>query len=152
MRRWFVLLLLSTLYSGIAEAADNKSQAALSDSVQVRVWSVHATKQGASVDDGLKRLAKHLRALNYGTFRLLRKDGVAVPPKGTRKIDIIGNKSVRVTVLDRNAERARVRVQIGNGGGNVLDTTVSIRRNGFFIVAGPRHDGGILVLPIFARY
>ena len=143
---------MGLLCGGIAEAAEKKPQVALSDSVQVRVWSVHATKQGTSMDDGLKRLAKHLRALDYGTFRLLRKDGVAIPPKGTRKIDIIGNKSVRVTVLDRNADRARVRVQIGSESGNVLDTTVAIRRNGFFIVAGPRHEGGILVLPIFARY
>ena len=127
-------------------------RAALGDLVRVRVWSVHAIKSGARMDEDLKRVAKHLKRLDYGSFDLLRKDGAGVPPKGTRKIEIAGGKTVRVTVIERNAERARVRVRIGDGSSVVLDTTVAIRRNGFFIVAGPRHKGGILVLPIFARY
>lgn len=134
---------------GVSLASDGGG---LNEVVQVRVWSVHATKDGAVVDDALKRVAKHLQRLDYGSFKLLRKDGAGIPPRGSKKIEIAGGKTVRVTVLERNKERARVRVQIADAEGIVLDTTVAIRRNGFFIVAGPRHRGGILVLPIFARY
>ena len=153
MRHLFVFM-VSCLFvaSGHASEGSTGDESKLSDVVQLRVWSVHATKAGDAMAGELQKMAKHLEALNYGSFVLLRKDGASIPLKATRKIDIAGNRTVRVTVLDRNPDRARVRVQIGDGGQIVLDTTVAIRRNGFFIVAGPKHDGGILVLPIFARY
>jgi hypothetical protein len=34
----------------------------------------------------------------------------------------------------------------------ILDTTVSIHRNKSFMVAGPKHEDGVLVLPLTARY
>ena len=37
-------------------------------------------------------------------------------------------------------------------GSKLLDTTVTVNRNGTFIVAGPRYRDGILVLPLTARY
>ena len=152
MIRIFVVA-FTLLFTGTSHASESSDdRLGVSDVVHFRVWSVHATKEGSAMDGGLQKIAKHLEALDYGSFTLLRKDGASLPPKGTRKIDIAGDKTVRVTVLDRNPERARVRVQIGSQGSNVLDTTVAIRRNGFFIVAGPKHAGGILVLPIFARY
>ena len=65
---------------------------------------------------------------------------------------IPGGRSVRLTLLSKTADKARVRVRIKGKQKVILDTTVSIRRNGFFMVAGPKYDGGVLVLPIFARY
>ena len=37
-------------------------------------------------------------------------------------------------------------------GGKLLDTTLSVNRNGTFIVAGPKHKDGVLVLPLTAKY
>lgn len=124
----------------------------LSEVVKIKVWTVHATNKTSGVGDGLERISKHLRNLNYTGFSLLGKDGSPVPVKSSKKIPIVGEKAVKVTVLERNEKRARVRVQVLSPKGKLLDTTVSIRRNGFFMVAGPKHKKGVLVLPIFARY
>jgi len=148
----FVAVLLLVFPMQRAAASDQKPQAAMNDIVQVRVWSVHATNKSNEMDDRLGRVSKHLRNLNFKGFELLRKDSAAIAVKGAKKFAVAGDRTVRVSVLSQNEKRARVRVQVSSGKGTLLDTTVSIRRNGFFIVAGPRYKGGILVLPIFARY
>ena len=152
MKRWVGLWVALSIF-GAAYASDNGvGVSERVGDVEVRVWSVHAIKSGSTMASELQPIAKHLEALDYGSFKLLRKDAITIPTKGTRRIETAGDKTVRVTVLDRNSDRARVRIQIGSGGQTALDTTVAVRRNGFFIVAGPKHEGGILVLPIFARY
>jgi hypothetical protein len=135
-----------------ASSTGSSSQSIGQGTVQVRVWSVHATNQGNGMDERLGRVAKHLKALDYSGFELLQKDSSGIPVKGAKKFPVVGGRSVRVSILSQNEKRARVRVQVSSTKGPLLDTTVSIRRNGFFIVAGPRYKGGILVLPIFARY
>ena len=154
--RWLVILVVSSLTPAFASSldgervADKRAQAA--SEVKVRVWTVHATNRSTGIGDGLERIEKHLKNLNYSGFSLLSKDGAAIAPKASRKFAVVGDKAVKVTVLDRSDKRARVRVQVTSPQGKLLDTTVSIRRNGFFMVAGPSHDQGVLVLPIFARY
>ena len=150
---WLLLMGLAIAPAVQAQPAqDNKEQSALYDTVQVRVWSVHATNKSTQMDKRLGRVAKHLRSLNYTSFDLLQKDAAGIPVKGAKKFAVVGDRAVRVSILSQNERRARVRVQVISVKGTLLDTTVSIRRNGFFIVAGPRYKGGILVLPIFARY
>ena len=122
------------------------------DVVHIGLWTVHATNKTKGVDKGLKRIAKHLHNLNYTGFALLGKERAGVSVQGTKRFNIVGEKSVEVTVLERGDKRVRVRVQVHSPKGKLLDTTVSIRRNGFFMVAGPKHKKGVLVLPIFARY
>lgn len=147
-----VVLAMFAVTSMPVSAANGSGQAEARDMVQVRVWSVHATNQKTVMGDGLERVAKHLKNLNYSGFELLRKDSAGISVKGARRFAIEGDRTVRVSILSQNEQRARVRVQVKSEEGTLLDTTVSIRRNGFFIVAGPRYKGGILVLPIFARY
>ena len=130
----------------------SKASDRVDEMVKVRVWTVHATNKTSGIGDGLERIEKHLKNLNYSGFSLLSKDGAAVSVKGSKKFSVAGEKAVKVTVLERNEKRARVRVQVTSPKGKLLDTTVSIRRNGFFMVAGPKHNKGVLVLPIFARY
>lgn len=126
--------------------------AEVGEKVTIRVWTVHASNGHNEVDDRLSRIAKYLKNLNYSGFRLLSKDAAQLAPKAKQKFQIAGGKTVKVTVLSRDEKRARVRVEVHGSKGKLVDTTVNIRRNGLFMVAGPKHKGGILVLPIFARY
>ena len=126
--------------------------AIMTEQVRIQLWSVHATREGDRVDAELGDMAKHLSSLQYGSLSLLKKDAASLSVRGAKKFEIVGDRSVRVVVLERNSMRVRTRVQMYDARGVVLDTTVAIRRNGFFIVAGPRYNGGMLVLPIFARY
>ncbi len=143
---------LPTVGAGPGDLYAENDPQAQADVVQIGLWTVHASNKTQGVDKGLKRIAKHLHNLNYTGFSLLGKERAGVSVQGTKRFSIVGEKFVEVTVLERGEKRARVRVQVHSPKGKLLDTTVSIRRNGFFMVAGPKHKKGVLVLPIFARY
>ena len=57
-----------------------------------------------------------------------------------------------IELLSKEDSKARMRVVMARGAEKLLDTTLSVNRNGTFIVAGPKYQGGILVLPLTARY
>ena len=149
-----ILVLLSLLLvpqsgwaQGKASSSDQKSAA-----VKLRMWTVHATNEHSKTDDKLKRIGKHLRRLKYSGFNYVDAQGGMVRRNGKIEMPIPGRRFVQLTLLSKTAEKAKVRVRIEGKKKTILDTTVSIRRNGFFMVAGPKYDGGVLVLPIFARY
>ncbi|MAY80075.1 MAG: hypothetical protein CL930_04735 [Deltaproteobacteria bacterium] len=149
----FVAVFLSPAQAAIAgDLYAEKSSSTVSEKVTIKVWTVHASNSHKEVDERLKRISKYLKNLNYAGFKLLSKDAAQLEPKGKQKFQIAGGKTVKVTVLSRDEKRARVRVEVHGSKGKLVDTTVNIRRNGLFMVAGPKHKGGILVLPIFARY
>ncbi len=152
--KWMLVAALTISGPAVASSSlhVDKNSSETDELVKIRVWTVHATNQSKGVGDGLERISKHLGNLNYTGFKLLSKDGAPIGIKGSKKFTVVGDKAVKVTVLERNQQRARVRVQVISPKGKLLDTTVSIRRNGFFMVAGPKHNKGVPVLPIFARY
>lgn len=152
--RWLVLLLIVTSGQAFAQGKTKPgaSSAAAKTSVEIKLWTVHATNAHQEMDSRLKRIAKHLGNLKFRGFDLLARQDSVLKARAKKKFAIVGNRAVHVTVLTRDEKKARVRVQVIGGKGTLLDTTVSIRRNGFFIVAGPKYQDGILVLPIFARY
>jgi len=114
---------------------------------------VHATSAHSRVDPRLKDVARYLKNLRYTGYELLGTQRAQLSNKGSQTFAIVGNRKVKVELLQREAERVRVRVRItGAKGANLLDTTLWVNRNGTFIVAGPRHKDGILVLPLTARY
>ena len=152
--RWFVLAILMMPGLVFAQGKGGPKSAAQGkkEEVQIALWTVHASNKHQTMDARLKRIAKHLGNLKFSGFDLLAKQGAALKVKAKTTFNIVGKRSVEITVLSRDEKRARVRVAVMGANGKLLDTTVSIRRNGFFMVAGPAHKGGILVLPIFARY
>ena len=127
-------------------------QAEAASKVNVKVQVVHATKSGKTVDKRLGKVAKHCKRLGYSGCKLLASEQFAVSPKGKKAVSIAGGRKMTVAVLSKGPKRARLRVQIQGKKGKLVDMTVSGKRNGMMIVAGPNHKGGILVLPIWARY
>ena len=149
VRLLFLMSLLAFPSTGWAQGRTGQEASA---SVKLRMWTVHATNAHGKTDEKLKRIAKHLRRLKYSGFRYVDAQGGTVRRDGKIQMPIPGGRSVQLTLLSKTEEKARVRVRIKGKKKVILDTTVSIRRNGFFMVAGPKHEGGVLVLPIFARY
>jgi hypothetical protein len=148
-----VALFVAPAHAGnLGDQYVQKADSAVADKVTIKVWTVHASNSHKGVDERLGRISKYLKNLNYSGFKLLSKDAAHLTPKGKQKFQIAGGKVVKVTVLSRDEKRARVRVEVHGSKGKLVDTTVNIRRNGLFMVAGPKHKDGILVLPIFARY
>ncbi len=120
--------------------------------VNIQLLVVHATGGDAYMDPALRRWSRHLGHLRYEHFELMGRNAAQLVPERSKTFSVTGGREVTVTLLQRGPERARLRIQMKKKGQGLVDTTVAVNRNGTFIVAGPRHEGGILVLPITASY
>ena len=120
--------------------------------VRVQVLLVHATSGEPFMDADLNRWSRHLKHLRYDRFELLDRRRASLLPDQARDFEILCNRSIKVSLLSKTPKRARLRVQMYRRNQKLVDTTVTVNRNGTFIMAGPSHKGGILVMPITASY
>ncbi|RME28000.1 MAG: hypothetical protein D6798_03395 [Deltaproteobacteria bacterium] len=119
--------------------------------MQIRV--VYATSSHSRVDPQLSSLTRYLSHLRFTGYELLDTQRAQTALGGKAQFSVVGGRKVTVTLLGRDERKARVRVQVsGARGKQLLDTTMSVNRNGTVIVAGPKYQDGILVLPLTARY
>ncbi len=122
------------------------------EAARVQIMLVHATKGVPGMDPELSRFASHLRHLSYDNFQLLTRRRARMTVDGDRTFELVGDRTITVSLLSKGAERARLRVQMYRGAQRLIDTTVAVNRNGTFIVAGPRHNDGVIVMPITVSY
>lgn len=120
--------------------------------VDVQIMVVHANNAHTRVDSRLEGLLGHLRHLDYTGFDVLQTQTEKLQDSGNARYDVAGSREIRVNLIGHDAENARLRIRMFTGESKVLDTTVSVRRNRSFIVMGPRHNDGVLILPITVRY
>lgn len=120
--------------------------------VGVQIMVVHATSAHSRVDARLSNLTRYLSNLKYTGYELLDTQQAQLAQDGSQSFNLEGGRKLMVTLLSRDEAKARMRVQILANGSSLLDTTLSVNRNGTFIVAGPKYKDGILVLPLTARY
>jgi hypothetical protein len=120
--------------------------------VDVQLMVVHATNAHSRVDARLEGLLGHLRHLSYTGYDVIDTRSESLTSQQEATFPVVGNRRVKVQLVDHDAQNARLRIRMFNDEGKVLDSTVSVRRDRSFIVMGPQHDGGVLMLPITARY
>jgi hypothetical protein len=120
--------------------------------ISVELLVVHATDSKPGIDPRLSRLASSFRYFKYQGYWLLSTQSAPIAIGASNTFTVEGGRKVKVTLVSADETRARVRVEMSNKDGKLLDTTVSINRNGTFIVAGPRYEDGILMLPLKANY
>jgi len=136
-----------------AQAEQPTNPAPRAGKVQVVVHVIHATEEGNKVDPKLQSLVRYLKPLRYTNYDLLSTHELPLGAKAPANFSIAGDRKVLVDLLERDDKRVRLRVQVvGAKGQKLLDTTLSVPRNGTFIVAGPKYGKGVLVLPLTAKY
>ncbi len=130
---------------GGTRAADGK--------VELKLKVVYATTDHERVDTGLERLKSRMGHFKYTGFEMLDTRTVQVTSKGKESFGIVGGRKVEVELLSKTDEKARMRLRVlGKNDSTIVDITFSVRRNGEYIVAGPRYKNGVLVLPVKASY
>ena len=135
--------------------AQGRSPARATDpgKVSLQMLVVAASDSHSGVDPQLQHLQRHLSFLRYNGYSLLDTYQADLSPGGSSTFQLVGNRKVTVTLKARDAQRAQFRIQFfGRQDNKLLDTTLSVNRNGTVIVAGPKHEDGILILPLQARY
>ena len=119
-------------------------------SVQVTIRSILAENKNDEFDAKLKGMEQQLKSLKYRSYRSLKDDTKSVPWQGTQSFDIPGGRILTVAPQEFQDNRVSLKVRLTQGDTPVVDTTVKIPNKGNFILGGPPHEGGVLVLSISA--
>lgn len=130
---------------GWVGAAEKTPQA-----VQVTIRTILAGNKSDEFDAKLKDMEAQLKALKYRSYRSLKDDSQNVPWQGTKSFEIPGGRTLTVAPQEFQNNRVGLKVRLTEGEKPVIDTTVRIPNKGNFILGGPAHEGGFLVLSISA--
>ena len=129
----------------LAGAAEKNPQ-----SVQVTIRTILAENKNDEFDAKLKGMEQQLKSLKYRSYRSLKDDTKSVAWQGTQSFDIPGGRTLTVVPQEFQDNRISLKVRLTQGDKPVVDTTVKIPNKGNFILGGPPHEGGVLVLSISA--
>ena len=95
-------------------------------------------------------LEKPLKALNYRSYRLLKEETQTARWQGNANFEIPVGRVLTVRPQEVTNNQLGLRVQLKQGDKPQLETTVRLNNGGNFILGGPRHEAGVLVLSISA--
>lgn len=130
---------------GWVNGAENNPQ-----SVQVTIRTILGGNKSDEFDPKLKGMEQQLKPLKHRSYRLLKDDTQTVPWQGGKSFEIPGGRSLTITPQDFQDNRIGLKVRLTQGDKPLIDTTVKIANKGNFILGGPAHEGGSLVLSISA--
>jgi hypothetical protein len=146
------LLLAGAPLVAATPAAAEPAAAPAKAKVEVELMVVHATNAHDRVDPRLQPVLQHLRFLQFKGFTLLSSEARPIAVGSGHTFPVVGDRRVTIDVVERDEAQVKLRVRMFNDKGLFLDTTIRIHRNKSFMVGGPDHDGGKLLLPITAQY
>jgi hypothetical protein len=142
-------ILLFSLIAWVAvspvNGAENNSQ-----TVRVKIGTILATNQNDEIDPRLNAMKDQLKVMKYRSYRLLKEETKNVSWQGNAAFDIPGGRSLLVTPQEFRNKQIALKVRLQHGDKPIVDTTVRLNNGGNFLLGGPPHEGGVLVLSITA--
>jgi hypothetical protein len=128
-----------------AEGAESGSKP-----VQVKIGTILASNESDQFDARLKPMERQLKVMKYRSYRLLKEDSQSVPWNDNATFEIPGGRSLAVSPQDSKDKQIALKVRLTEGTKPLLDTTVRLQGRGYFLLGGPPHEGGALVISISA--
>jgi len=139
------LLFSVLLFAVYSNAAENSNQP-----VQLKIGTILASNQSDNFDTRLKPIEKQLKVMKYRSYRLLKEDSQSVPWKENATFEIPGGRSLAISPQESKNKQIALKVRLTEGAKPLLDTTVRLQSRGHFLLGGPPHEGGALVISISA--
>lgn len=127
------------------QAADKNPQL-----VRVTIGIILASNQNDDFDAKLKPMEKQLKVLKYRSYRSLKDESQEVAWRTNGVFEVPGGRFLTVAPQELRNNRIALKVRLTEGQKPLIDTTVRIPNRGNFILGGPPHEGGALVLSISA--
>jgi hypothetical protein len=133
-------------------AAYGLGQAGQSDpkAIQLKIGTILASNEGKNFDPRLAPMKNQLNVFKYQAYQLLKEETKVVPWKGNAAFEIPGGRSLTVTPQEYRDDRIALKVRLLKGDQPFLDTVVRLRNGGRFLLGGPAHENGVLILSIGA--
>jgi hypothetical protein len=139
------LLSSLVLVAAYANGAENSMKP-----VQLKIGTILASNQSDQFDARLKPMEKQLKVMKYRSYRLLKEDSQSVPWNDNATFEIPGGRSLVISPQDSKDKQIALKVRLTEGTKPLLDTTVHLQGRGYFLLGGPPHEGGALVISISA--
>jgi hypothetical protein len=137
------ILHLATAY--VSDAAETSSQA-----VRVKIGTILAHNQSDEIDPRLNAVKNQLKVMKYRSYRLLKEETQSVAWMANAIFDIPGGRLLTVTPQEFRNKQLGLKVRLQHGDKPIVDTIVRLNNGGNFLLGGPAHEGGVLVLSISA--
>jgi hypothetical protein len=119
--------------------------------VEVRVGAIIANNSGQWTDQRVTAMNPRFHTLfPYSSYRLLGEERQWVPWGGRVRLDISSTRYVVVVPRELKNQRVSMRVRLMDGERAVVDTLLSLKDHGTFLVGGPPETDGVLILAIGA--
>jgi len=118
--------------------------------VQLKIGTIMATNQADCLDSQLAKMKQQLEVVKYRCYRLIREESHKGPWQGNTVFEIPGGRSLVVMPYEFRNNRISLKVRLLEGEKPIVDTTVRFPNKGNFLLGGPAHEGGVLILSISA--
>ena len=153
---WIACLGLAMSLPGTAVAQSRpgtvqQTKAPASGKVSIDLMVVYANYDDY-VDPKLKEVMQNLRHTRFTGFTLLSEESERLAPGSDTSFTVAGGRKLKVSLVSKDQRQAKVRIRMFKDGNKVLDTTVSIPRGRYFMIAGPKYKAGNLILPVGVEY
>jgi hypothetical protein len=116
--------------------------------VQVKIGTILASNEWEDFDPKLDRLKKQLEVIKYSSYRLIKEEAKKVPWQANVVFEIPGGRSLVVMPQEYRNQRLSLKVRLLQGDKPLVDTTVRLPNRGNFLLGGPAHEEGVLILSI----
>lgn len=144
------LLVAGCLVMAVAAVAETLSIP--NEGVEVRIDTVLAGNADKAFDPALRPLKEPFRALfPFSSYRLVQGERRLAVWRREEQFLLPGQRYLVVIPRGVQGDRVSLSVMLMQGSRPLVNTVLSLKNNGTFLVAGPRYDGGILIFAIGAR-
>lgn len=118
--------------------------------VQLKIGTIMATNQADCLDSQIAKMKQQLEVIKYRCYRLIREESQKGSWQGNTVFDIPGGRSLVIQPYEFRNNRISLKVRLLEGEKPIVDTTVRFPNRGNFLLGGPAHEGGVLILSISA--
>ena len=120
--------------------------------IEFSIWSMVASNSGSLFDPRLASLKPQFDSLfPYSSYRLLMNERRHVQWGSRAGFDLPGGRYLLVIPREYKDERISLKILLIDGSRALVDTVLALRDEGTFLVGGPRHKEGVLIIAIGAR-
>jgi hypothetical protein len=120
--------------------------------VELRIGAVLASSIGQNFDSRLTSLRRQFDSLlPYSSYRLILEERRRVGWQREAEFRLPGRRYLLVIPREYKDGRVALNVMLMQGARTLLNTAVALRTNGTFLVGGPHHEDGVLIIAIGAN-
>jgi hypothetical protein len=122
------------------------------EGVEVRIDTVLAGNTGKGFDPALRPLKQPFRGLfGYSSYRLIQNERRLAVWRREEQFLLPGQRYLVIIPRGVQGDRVSLSLMLMDGSRPLVNTVLSLKNNGTFLVAGPRYNDGVLIFAINAR-